>query len=79
MVTPRLKFLAQQGKCFYETDPMGWTRDHFYPKSKYRSLSGTTENVVLSCKPCNSKKASRRPTEKEVKKHFKFIKLLAKV
>jgi 5-methylcytosine-specific restriction endonuclease McrA len=32
------------------------TVDHFYPKSKYKSLKREEENFIVSCYNCNNKK-----------------------
>ncbi len=64
-------FLAQKGKCFYCFKPMSldkgnkypaFTRDHFHPKYKKKSLKG---NMVLAHKICNSLKGKRNPTKEE--------------
>lgn len=33
------------------------TVDHFYPKSKFESLTLNEDNFIVSCDPCNSKKS----------------------
>jgi CRISPR/Cas system Type II protein with McrA/HNH and RuvC-like nuclease domain len=66
-------FFAQNGRCFYcgglmssfrsnSPTTIGWTVDHFYPKSR-----GYTKhnNKVLCHFWCNSEKGDRMPTDEE--------------
>lgn len=68
----------QGGKCFYCSQPiqlvpwshqgnkpLGYTKDHFFAKSKGFTLKG---NMVLACYPCNTEKDARPPTDEEIKK-----------
>lgn len=71
----------QNHKCFYctrtltnapfckDTAKLGYTRDHFFPRSWGYTLSG---NTVLSCDKCNRRKGSTLPTREEISR---FIKL----
>ena len=65
-------FVIQKGKCFYCGRPMsltrgevvvGWTADHFFPKSAGNSLNG---NIVLCHGICNVDKGEREPTAAEI-------------
>lgn len=95
-ISKRMLFVAQQGKCFYcgrflsvwrvdSGNPMGWTHDHFFPKSSYKdnkqlmAMGGhINKNAVLSCQPCNSHKKAKMPTEQQKKKHQRLYTLLSK-
>lgn len=68
-------YQLQGGRCFYcdmklensswakGTCPKGYTKDHFFPKSKGHSL---VANVVLACRKCNGRKSSAPPSREEV-------------
>jgi 5-methylcytosine-specific restriction endonuclease McrA len=56
--TRRNLYIRDKGECQYCGDHIPYhasTRDHVIPKSK--NGPGTWENLVLSCEPCNFKKA----------------------
>lgn len=70
-------YMTQGCRCFYcgtkinrrgrkPTNPMGWTRDHFFPRSAGFTL--LTGGKVLCCEPCNQRKANRFPTPDEIAK-----------
>lgn len=78
---------AQEGMCFYcsrkitserwtHENPLGFTRDHFFPHSFGHPLE---YNCVLACADCNSHKGNDMPTPKEIErflviwKKFRFI------
>ncbi len=66
----RAIFLRDGGKCQYCGAPAE-NIDHVYPKS--RGGPHAWENVVASCKRCNSKKEDRLPEEVGLKlKHLPF-------
>jgi 5-methylcytosine-specific restriction endonuclease McrA len=91
MATKRDLFLAQGGKCFYcgrfmkafawnKYNPQGWTRDHFWPKSKPDGIVvAQEENAVLACSKCNSTKSNVMPTVKQVHKYNRLYRLLGMV
>lgn len=91
MATRRDLFLAQGGKCFYcgkymtafpnqqtGVNPRGYTRDHFYPKSGEQVIPHS-ENIVLSCAPCNRGKANTLPTRVQINKHARLYRLVMMV
>jgi len=65
----------QRCSCFYcfkpisavgfnnKTEKLGFTRDHFFPRSWGNGLLG---NTVLACDKCNRKKDNDLPTREEV-------------
>lgn len=86
MATKRDLFLAQGGKCFFcgrymkafpwdVTNPNGYTRDHFYPKSR-KVLIPQRENAVLSCQECNTKKGDKQPTLAQERKFIYLHRLV---
>lgn len=58
----------QGGLCFYCGYPLerGFVLDHLVPSSK--GGSDGHMNRVAACRPCDSKKANRLPTEAELEK-----------
>lgn len=54
--------------CGHKYDSSKMNLDHVVPRAK----GGTTcwENIVLSCIPCNNKKANNTPTEAGMRMHY---------
>jgi 5-methylcytosine-specific restriction endonuclease McrA len=52
--------------CGYCLEVIKWdhhrtrpTKDHFFPKSKKKLLSGAKTSFVICCQPCNSRKSDK--------------------
>lgn len=61
-------WLRDEGKCQYcgcLVSRTGFTYDHVLPQS--RGGKTVWENIVVSCGPCNLKKANRTPAEAKMK------------
>ena len=72
----RALYMVQKGLCFYcgrpiqprhksRREKIGWTKDHFYPRSAGNVIIG---NCVMACQACNLKKGSREPTDDEIRR-----------
>lgn len=56
----RLKVLARDGyTCMYCGSSENLTVDHVLPVVKHPELAMNLDNMVVACKPCNSRKGSR--------------------
>lgn len=56
----RLKVLARDGYiCMYCGSNENLTVDHVLPIVKHPELAMSLDNMVVACKPCNSRKGSR--------------------
>jgi len=56
----RLKVLARDGyTCMYCGSNENLTVDHVLPIVKHPELAMNLDNMVVACKPCNSRKGSR--------------------
>lgn len=59
---------AQSGRCFYcgcRINSATATRDHLVPRLMGKG-KGARMNIVLACRGCNERKASRPPTQVEL-------------
>lgn len=43
--------------------------EHIIPKSQYDKFTFKSENLALSCKPCNTKKSTKEVLKKEIKNY----------
>jgi 5-methylcytosine-specific restriction endonuclease McrA len=59
----RRQLEAQRGRCYWCKKPMGakYQVDHVIPISK--GGSNGRENIVMACRPCNSYKRAKMPSE----------------
>jgi 5-methylcytosine-specific restriction endonuclease McrA len=56
----RLRVLARDGHvCMYCGSSEQLTVDHVLPIAKHPELAMDMENMVIACKPCNSRKGAR--------------------
>ena len=66
-LTKRNVAIRDDRRCQYCNETVSYddqTLDHVLPRS--RGGKSTWENLVLACKPCNSKKADQTPEEAEM-------------
>src|SRR5206468_5831148 len=52
------------------------TKDHFFPKSKKKLLTGVKTTIIICCHPCNSRKSDKVfSTSEEVREDRKSTRL----
>jgi len=80
----RPNMLARDGyRCCYcglRKKAKELTYDHVIPRSRWKGpihKMTSWENVVMSCKPCNTRKGDRTPKEAGMRMHFQPYKPLA--
>jgi 5-methylcytosine-specific restriction endonuclease McrA len=65
-------YMRDKFRCCYcgeKKKPRELTYDHVVPRS--RGGRRTFENIVTSCRPCNSRKGDRTPVEAGMKMHYR--------